>query len=172
MVIIVMVVKFMDLAIKLGIILKKRKLLVVTAESCTGGMLAEIITSIHGSSEWFERGLVTYSNLSKQELLGVKQATLEKYGAVSEQVAKELADGALVNSHAQVSVAITGIAGPSGGTKDKPVGVVYFAYARKNYKPQVFFRQFSGDRTSIRSQAVQWALEQLITFVEVSLVDL
>jgi nicotinamide-nucleotide amidase len=157
--------KFMDRAKKLGEILKKRGLLLVTAESCTGGMLAEIITSIPGSSAWFERGLITYSNLAKQELLGVTLATIEKYGAVSTQVAKEMANGALAASHAQISIAITGIAGPNGGTIDKPIGTACFACAKKNCQTKTFLQQFFGNRTSIRKQAVQFALEQLIIVV-------
>jgi len=148
------------MAAKLGEILKQRNLLLVIAESCTGGMLAEVITSIPGSSKWFDCGFVTYSNCSKQKLLGVKSDTLEQYGAVSEQVVKAMAEGGLANSDAQVSIAITGIAGPSGGTKDKPVGTVYFACAGINHQTQIFLRHFSGDRASIRKQAVQFVLEQ------------
>lgn len=156
----------MNLAKKLGAALKKRGLLLVTAESCTGGMLAEIITSVPGSSAWFERGLVTYSNIAKHELLGVKIATIEKHGAVSLQVAKEMADGALANSHAQISIAITGIAGPDGGTKDKPIGMVCFACAQTNQQTQTFLQQFSGNRASIRKQAIRFALAQLIIFIQ------
>ena len=149
------------IAKKLGAVIKKRGLLLVTAESCTGGMLAEIITSIPGSSAWFERGLVTYSNIAKHELLGVKLATIERYGAVSLEVAKEMADGALINSHAQISIAITGIAGPDGDTKDKPIGMVCFAFAQKDKHTQAFLQQFSGNRTNIRKQAIRFALEYL-----------
>jgi len=156
----------MGLATELGLILKKHERMLVTAESCTGGMLAEVITSVPGSGTWFERGLITYSNIAKQELLGVKHATLERFGAVSKEVAKEMADGALLNSNAQVSIAITGIAGPSGGTEGKPVGMVHFACAGIDCQTKTFFQQFLGDRAAIRQQAVKFALEQLIEFVK------
>jgi nicotinamide-nucleotide amidase len=163
---ITMRLNFIDLAAKLGVVLRKKKWSVVTAESCTGGMVAQSITAISGSSVWFERGFVTYSNLAKRESLGVKSLTLKKHGAVSDQTAKEMAEGALANSHAQVSVAITGIAGPSGGTKNKPVGTVYFAVAGKNRATQIFLQHFSGDRDKVRKQATQFALQQLIFFIE------
>ncbi|MDH3563930.1 MAG: CinA family protein, partial [Gammaproteobacteria bacterium] len=102
--------------------LKRQGLMLVTAESCTGGWLAQIMTSVAGSSEWFERGFVAYTNLAKREMLGVKTTILSRYGAVSEQTARAMAEGALTHSHAQVAIAITGIAGPSGGTPEKPVG--------------------------------------------------
>ncbi len=131
---------------------------ITTAESCTGGGLAQLLTSIPGSSGWFERGFVTYSNESKSDMLGVKKDTLEKYGAVSEAVAREMAEGALKNSHADVSVAITGIAGPDGGSLEKPVGTVWFAWC--------FFgvtvsecQHFEGDRARVREQAIAFAME-------------
>jgi len=131
--------------------------MLVTAESCTGGGLAYAITAIPGSSKWFERGFVTYSNESKQELLGVSSNTLEKYGAVSEQTVIEMAHGALRNSHADFSIAITGIAGPDGGTAEKPVGTVWFAWGTKD-KIQSQLKFFQGDRKSIREQAIEYAL--------------
>lgn len=162
----IMETNFFDLATKLGVILEKCGLSVVTAESCTGGMVAQIITSVHGSSAWFERGFVTYSNIAKQELLEVNLETLEIYGAVSGHTVKEMAEGALANSHADLSVAITGIAGPSGGTEEKPVGTVYFAFAGKNKSTKISCQQFFGDRDSVRKQAAQFALEKLIDFIE------
>ena len=111
-----------NLAKSLGLILKERKLVIVTAESCTGGLLAASITDVPGSSAYFERGFVVYSDIAKQEDLGVKVETLEKFGAVSEQVAEEMVDGALRRSHATVGVAVTGIAGPTGDSKNKPIG--------------------------------------------------
>src|SRR3990167_5136864 len=110
------------LAKELGTTLKPRGLLLATAESCTGGGLSYWITSVPGSSDWYERGFVTYSNAAKIEMLGVRSATLEKFGAVSEEIAREMALGALAHSKANVSIAVTGIAGPDGGTPDKPVG--------------------------------------------------
>jgi nicotinamide-nucleotide amidase len=149
------------IAKNLGIFLQQHQIKLVTAESCTGGGLAQAITAIPGSSGWFERGFVTYSNASKQELLGVKSSTLETYGAVSEQTAIEMAEGALRASHAQLSIAITGIAGPDGGSADKPVGTVWFAWSLNNVT-QSELQLFSGDRLSIREQAVIFALEKLL----------
>lgn len=134
---------------------------IATAESCTGGGLAQLLTSVAGSSNWFERGFVTYSNESKVEMLGVKPQTLKKHGAVSEEVAREMAEGALENSHADVSVAITGIAGPDGGSLEKPVGTVWFAWCVSG---ETFSecRHFEGDRASVREQAVAEAIKKII----------
>ena len=115
------------LAAQVGGLLKAHGLLLTTAESCTGGGVAQAITGIAGSSAWFERGFVTYSNLSKQQMLGVSVAMLAQYGAVSEAVVREMVAGALANSGAQVALAVSGIAGPDGGTADKPVGTVWFS---------------------------------------------
>lgn len=150
------------LAKRLGDLLEQRKLKLVTAESCTGGWLAQVITSIPGSSRWFERGFVTYSNESKQELLGVKGETLTRCGAVSEEAAREMAEGALKYSHAQVAVAITGIAGPEGGTPEKPVGTVWLAWAGNGQPTHGALRRFAGDRTTIRWEAVKAALKGLL----------
>lgn len=141
--------------------LKPQKIMLVTAESCTGGWVSEAITAIPGSSAWFDRGFVTYSNAAKNEMLGVKLSTLDQFGAVSEETAREMAAGALNNSHAHLSVAITGIAGPDGGTNDKPVGTVWFAWADQN---SIVATQhiFAGDRTKVREQAVVIALEGLL----------
>jgi nicotinamide-nucleotide amidase len=133
----------------------------VTAESCTGGWVAQVVTAVAGSSEWFERGFVTYSNASKQELLGVRGETLARHGAVSEETAREMALGALGRSKAGVAVAVTGIAGPSGGSPDKPVGTVCFAWAdRRGARSET--RHFSGDRDSVRRQSVVHALEGVL----------
>jgi nicotinamide-nucleotide amidase len=143
-----------------------RGLMLVTAESCTGGWLAQAITSAPGSSQWFERGFVTYSNASKHEVLGVKEETLARYGAVSGQSAEEMAAGALRHSHAQVSVAITGIAGPGGGSDEKPVGTVWIAWGREGDEVQAKLYCFTGDRHAIRGQAVTAALRGLIDRIQ------
>ncbi len=135
---------------------------IATAESCTGGGVSEMITSIPGSSEWFDRGFVSYSNNSKIEMLGVKASTLEQFGAVSEQTAREMAEGALKYSQAQVSVAITGIAGPDGGTPDKPVGTVWFAWAAHHMDTRTEIQHFKGDRLTIRALSVNFALNKLV----------
>ena len=151
-----------DLAIKVGVVLKERKLFIVTAESCTGGLLAATLTDIPGSSEYFDRGFITYSNSAKQEVLGVSPVTLGKFGAVSQQVAKEMASGSLKNSHAQIAVAITGIAGPSGGTENKRVGSVCIAWVDSGSPAEAVTLHFNGNRVSVRIQAVRCALEGLI----------
>jgi nicotinamide-nucleotide amidase len=153
---------FMPSFQQLGEKLKQREWKLVTAESCTGGGLAFYLTNIPGSSEWFERGFVTYSNLSKEELLNVKSQTLSQFGAVSEQTAKEMAEGALENSQAQISISITGIAGPDGGSAEKPVGTVWFGWASINSEAQAVVHYFSGSRIEIREQAIQTALGILL----------
>jgi nicotinamide-nucleotide amidase len=147
-----------DLANNLGARLKRTNEMLATAESCTGGWAAQVVTSVAGSSAWFERGFVTYSNEAKQELLGVRAETLRAYGAVSEETAREMARGALERSRATVSVSITGVAGPAGGTPEKPVGTVCFAWARRG-EVRSETRRFAGDRESIRRQSVILALE-------------
>lgn len=158
---------FNRLASEVGILLAKHNSMLVTAESCTGGWVAEAITAIPGSSKWFERGYVTYSNSSKQELLNVTEQTIAVYGAVSEQTAIEMADGALKNSHAQIALAVTGIAGPDGGEQYKPVGTVYFAWVGERFACQVAKMYFSGDRQTIRQQAVAFSLESLIFIMRI-----
>ncbi|MBU3649184.1 MAG: CinA family protein [Limnohabitans sp.] len=142
-----------------------------TAESCTGGLIAARCTDLAGSSDWFERGFVTYSNDAKHELLGVDPSLLRQHGAVSEPVAQAMALGALRHSQAQVSVAVTGIAGPSGGSADKPVGTVWFAWALPSDTGPTLgaetawvkteCRQFPGDRTAVREATVAHALQTL-----------
>jgi len=151
----------MDLVFQIGEILKQKKLILATAESCTGGQVAQMVTAVPGSSEWFERGFVTYSNQSKIEMLGVAPVTLTQYGAVSAEVVREMAEGALRYSHAQVSLAITGIAGPGGGSPQKPVGTVWFAWARIGHITQVQSQIFKGDRVAVRDQAAIFALQKL-----------
>lgn len=141
--------------------LKANRGRLVTAESCTGGWAAEVVTSIAGSSDWFERGFVTYSNDAKQELLGVGAGTLKKHGAVSEETAREMALGALARSKGTIALAITGIAGPTGGAPGKPVGTVCFAWAAKGVARSEM-RHFGGDRESVRRQSVVRALEGVI----------
>ena len=148
-----------DIARKLGAALKAKGLKLVTAESCTGGWVATALTAIPGSSDWFERGYVTYSNEAKREDLGVAEETLRRHGAVSEQVVREMAAGALERARAQVALAITGVAGPTGGTADKPVGLVCFAWAHGS-KITSETRRFDGDRESVRRQSVLHALER------------
>lgn len=152
-----------NLAKKVGLILKKKKLFVTTVESCTGGMLAASITDVAGSSAYFERGFIVYSNIAKKELLGVKRQTLKQFGAVSEEVVREMAIGGLQNSHAKVSIAITGIAGPTGGTKSKPKGTICFALGYKRTQPKTITKYFRGNRNTVRKQAVEFALRWLYT---------
>lgn len=137
------------------------------AESCTGGMVAAAITSVSGSSEVFDRGFVTYSNLSKQELLGVSNNTLNNFGAVSQECVEEMAIGAVKNSSAQIAVSVSGIAGPSGGTEEKPVGTVVFgAFNKNNNKMKIEAKNFTGDRNSVRNQATKRSLELFLVMMD------
>jgi nicotinamide-nucleotide amidase len=155
-----------ELAKKLGERLKAKGALLVTAESCTGGWAAQAVTAIAGSSDWFERGFVTYSNAAKEEMLGVRPATIEKHGAVSEETAREMALGALKHSRGTIALAITGIAGPSGGSAGKPVGTVCFAWARKGHEASAETRRFSGDRDAVRRQSVEHALGKVLQLLD------
>lgn len=143
-----------------------RGLRVATAESCTGGMISATITDIPGASAIFDRGFVTYSNDAKRELLDVDDETLEKYGAVSEQTAIAMAQGAIVHSAADVAVAVTGIAGPGGGSPEKPVGLVFLAIATRFGKTRTDEHVFPGPRAHIRESAAELALEMLVEAVE------
>lgn len=154
-----------DLAERVGRALKERDLMITTAESCTGGWVAEAITMVPGSSAWFERGFVTYTYISKREMLGVGGDTLERHGAVSEEVVREMAQGAIDRSHAQVSIAVSGVAGPSGGSPDKPVGTVCFAWAVRRGEVKTETRRFDGDRESVRKQSVVHALERVLGLI-------
>jgi len=158
--------KLPALARRIGVRLKARGLELATAESCTGGWIAQAVTSVPGRSEWVDRGVVTYSNGAKKELLGVRARTLSRHGAVSEATAREMASGALARSRAQIAVAVTGIAGPTGGTKEKPVGMMCFAWSRKGRCPESFTRRFSGGRESVRRQSVIAALQGLLERLE------
>jgi nicotinamide-nucleotide amidase len=140
---------------------RARHLRIATAESCTGGMIAAALTDIAGSSDVVERGFVTYSNEAKTEMLGVPAELIAKFGAVSEQVAREMAAGALRHARADVTVAVTGVAGPGGGSKEKPVGLVYLAIARKVGETRCERKVFPGDRAAIRRATVVRALELL-----------
>ncbi|MBL8491987.1 MAG: nicotinamide-nucleotide amidohydrolase family protein [Rhodocyclaceae bacterium] len=151
-----------ELSRRVGEALLAHSLNLATAESCTGGWVAQVVTHTAGSSAWFERGFVTYANDAKVEMLGVAPATLERCGAVSEETAAEMATGALAYSKAMISLAITGIAGPSGGSPDKPVGTVCFAWSRRNGAPETDRRVFGGDREAVRQQAVEFALAGLL----------
>lgn len=150
------------LAEQLGLRLKANGKMLAIAESCTGGGIAQVITEIAGSSAWFDRGFVTYSNSSKVQMLAVKPATLEKFGAVSEQTALEMVTGALAYSTADCACAVTGIAGPDGGSLEKPVGTVFIARCYKQQAAEVIRKHYSGSRHQIRTQAVKTALEWLL----------
>ena len=146
-----------------GRALKSTGLNLVTAESCTGGWVGEAVTAIAGSSDWFDRGFITYSNAAKREVLGVAAATLSQHGAVSEETAREMALGALKHSRAQVSVAITGVAGPGGGSTDTPVGTVCFAWAKNDAALCSERHLLEGDRTEVRRQSVVIALRGILS---------
>jgi nicotinamide-nucleotide amidase len=150
------------LAVRVGAAFKRRGWMLALAESCTGGWIAQTVTSVAGSSEWFDRGWVTYSNTAKEDLLGVTAETLERHGAVSEETAMEMAAGALARSRAQVALAVTGIAGPGGGSPQKPVGTVCFAWAVQEAHAGSTTRHFDGDREQVRRQSVRDALQQLV----------
>lgn len=142
--------------------LQHRNMMLTAAESCTGGWLAKVCTDMPGSSSWFERGFVTYTNESKQEMLGVSADTLRAHGAVSEETVGEMAPGALAHSRARISVAISGIAGPGGATPEKPLGTVCFAWAIQDGETSTERCRFEGDREEVRAQAVLHALQGLI----------
>jgi nicotinamide-nucleotide amidase len=147
---------------QLAIVLTRHRLKLAVAESCTGGGLAYQLTSVPGSSEWFERGVVTYSNTSKMELLNVKPETLERYGAVSSEVAKEMSEFMIKQYNVDVSLSITGIAGPGGGSSQKPVGTVYFALADRYGFCQSHLEHFTSGRGQIREDSITFALRWLL----------
>ncbi len=155
-----------SLAEKVGERLKAAGLLLACAESCTGGWVAQAVTAVAGSSDWFDRGFVTYSNAAKHEMLGVATATIDRFGAVSEETARSMAEGALAHSHAGVSLAITGVAGPTGGTPAKPVGMVCFAWARQGGATQMRTLHLAGDREQVRRQSVAVALEGVVEMLD------
>ena len=152
----------LKLSAELGAALKSRGWTLALAESCTGGWASQTVTAIAGSSNWFDRGFITYSNAAKIEMLGVTENTLNQHGAVSEQTAREMAIGAVKNSRANISAAITGIAGPDGGTQEKPVGTVCFAWATTDGHIKTVTMHLSGDREEVRRVSVKTALEVLL----------
>ncbi len=154
--------QLLQLAEQLGRILFEKSLLLATAESCTGGWIAQILTAVVGSSAWFDRGFVTYSNQAKQDLLGVSAKTLDQYGAVSEQVVQEMVAGVFQNCTADLAVSVSGIAGPGGGSAEKPVGTVCLGWCRSGEQAISVRKHFAGDREAVRRQAVAGALRGLI----------
>lgn len=152
------------LARQVGVVLRMRGMMLATAESCTGGGIAQAVTRIAGSSAWFDRGFVTYSNAAKEEMLGVSPETIAHHGAVSEATVREMATGALQYSRAQVSVSVSGIAGPTGGTPEKPVGTVWFAWAA-NDTVRTACHHLAGDRDAIRVKAARIALQGVINIL-------
>jgi nicotinamide-nucleotide amidase len=152
----------LSLADQLGQQLSKRGQMLALAESCTGGWIAQSVTEIAGSSVWFDRGFVTYSNVAKTAMLGVRESTLQQYGAVSSQTASEMVAGALKFSDADMALAVTGIAGPGGGTAEKPVGLVFIAWQTRGQPCRCLEQHFEGDRHAVRRQTVQKALQCLL----------
>lgn len=157
----------LDLVQTLADRLTAQGLTMATAESCTGGLIAAACTELSGSSAWFERGFVTYSNAAKHELLGVDTALIAAHGAVSEPVAKAMAQGALTRARVDLAVAVTGIAGPTGGTPDKPVGTVWLAWAVKGAGVRAAHHLFEGDRAQVRQQTCELALQGLLNAIPV-----
>lgn len=160
--------ELIDAATRMGDVLKEKGWLMTTAESCTGGGVAQAITDIPGSSEWYEGGFITYSNAAKSEMLDVAPALIAQFGAVSEEVAAAMAEGALSSTNAHVSVSTTGIAGPAGAVPGKPVGTVCFAWSIERHgEPHTYTERlvFKGDRQAVRQQSVLHALEGLVRFI-------
>lgn len=153
------------LADQLGSELVSKKNKLVTAESCTGGWVGRVITSVTDSSRWYDRGFITYSNASKREMLEVSSEVIARYGAVSEQTVRAMAEGALKNSQAQFALSITGIAGPGGGSDEKPVGLVWFAWTGKGGETRSESSQFTGERQDVQKQAVRFALQGMLGYV-------
>ncbi len=154
-----------ELVEELSQLLRERKLMLAAAESCTGGQFTAAITRMPGASDVFERGFVTYSNASKTEMLGVPEDLIKTQGAVSAEAAESMARGALKRSRAGIAISITGIAGPDGGSKEKPVGLIYIGHALKDEPAAATKNQFSGARAEIQAQAVAQALKQLISLL-------
>lgn len=154
-----------DLAVEVGLALKAGGLMLVTAESCTGGWVGEAVTMVPGSSEWYERGFITYTNVAKHEMLGVANATLEKFGAVSAETVQAMVSGALAHSHAGIAIAVSGVAGPSGGSPAKPVGTVCLAWGKRDGEASAETYHFPGDREAVRRHSVERALEGVLALV-------
>lgn len=150
-----------ELSILTGQLLLRHHATVTTAESCTGGWIAKVLTDVPGSSAWFERAFITYSNEAKQQMVGVAETSLQQWGAVSEQVVKEMAAGALKEADADFAIAVSGIAGPDGGSADKPVGTVWFGFATSAGQRVAKRHIFQGDRDAVRRQTVALALQTL-----------
>lgn len=157
-----------DLAVEVGEALESHGLMLVSAESCTGGWIGQCATMVPGSSVWYERGFITYTNAAKMEMLGVRQATLDAHGAVSEQTVCEMVSGALARSHGHVAVAVSGIAGPTGGTAQKPVGMVCIGWGAPDGQPRATTRHFKGDREAVRRQSVIVALQGVLELLAAS----
>lgn len=153
-------------ALALGPLLLGKRRMLATAESCTGGWIAQTVTAIAGSSAWFDRGFVTYSNAAKMDMLGVAAATLENHGAVSGETAAEMAAGALARAGVELAVAVTGVAGPGGGSAEKPVGTVWFGWCLDGGVPVTRRQCFDGDRESVRRQTVAVALDGLFELLD------
>ncbi|MDG4552694.1 MAG: nicotinamide-nucleotide amidase [Candidatus Competibacter sp.] len=151
-----------ELAAQVGSALRARQHILAVAESCTGGWIGKAVTDIPGSSGWFDRGFVTYSNVAKTDLLGVREATLARHGAVSPEVVAEMVVGALERSRADIALAVSGVAGPDGGAADKPVGTVYLAWALRGDPTHTVRRHFDGDRDAVRRATVAAALQGLL----------
>jgi nicotinamide-nucleotide amidase len=154
-----------DLVARLAALLERRGTMLATAESCTGGLIAAACTERAGSSAWFERGFITYSNEAKHEAIGVDAALIAAHGAVSEPVVRAMAEGALAHAHARVSIAVTGIAGPTGGSPEKPVGTVWFGWSVDGVV-RTERRRFDGDRATVRRATVVHALQTLTTLLD------
>ncbi|MBI5918484.1 MAG: nicotinamide-nucleotide amidohydrolase family protein [Nitrosomonadales bacterium] len=150
------------LSARVGGLLRSHGMMLATAESCTGGAVAAAVTDIAGSSAWFERGFVTYANAAKLEMLGVAQATLDQHGAVSEATVREMVAGALQHSRAHIALAVSGIAGPGGGSPDKPVGTVWFAWGARHGAVHARIHHLSGNRAEVRAQSVRIALQGVL----------
>ena len=155
-----------ELSGKVGDALRARKQMMAAAESCTGGWIGQAVTMVPGSSKWFDRGFVTYTNEAKQEMLGVGAETLKEFGAVSEQTVREMVAGVLARSRAQVAVAVSGIAGPDGGSPKKPVGTVMLAWGEKGGTIASRTMHFAGDRDAVRRQTVIAALEGIVSLFD------
>ena len=155
--------EWVQLAAHIGKVCVAEKRIIVGAESCTGGLIAAVLTSVSGSSTWVDRGFVTYSNEAKMQMLGVSPATLDVFGAVSVETAREMATGALNASRATMAYSVTGVAGPTGGTATKPVGMVCFGFATVNGVTS-FTHHFKGDRSAVREQSVNFVLGELARF--------
>jgi len=154
--------KIAVLAGEVAALLADKKITVAVAESCTGGALCQALTDIPGSSAWFDRGFITYSNQAKVEMLGVSSTLLEQYGAVSFETARAMVEGVHGRSQAELAIAITGIAGPGGGTAEKPVGTVFFGIGQKGQAVKIDKRRFKGDRSEVRARSVEFVLKALL----------